>query len=112
MSNDIEIVRDACDKCGRGETRTEDEINLTYNLSPMLRAAGAKPWVDYAGKPAREVGEEILAVLDRMAEDPEKWRAMNPSNGWGDYDRCLQGRLRNWAEIAASAGPNDKVQVW
>lgn len=112
MSNDISIVRDACDKCGRGETNTEDEINLTYNLSPMLRAAGAKPWVDYSGKPAREVGEEILAVLDHMAEDPEKWRAMNPTNKWGDYDRCLQWRLRNWAKVAASAGPNDKVRVW
>lgn len=21
----------------------------------------------------------------------EHWRAMNPPNGWGDYDRCLQG---------------------
>ena len=48
----------------------------------------------------------MLDVLDKMAADPDRWRAMNPPNGWGDYDRCLQGRMRRFAEacVAAKAG--------
>ena len=61
---------------------------------------------------AREVGVHMLQVLDRMQEDPDRWRAKNPPNGWGDYDRCLQGRMRAWATLAAAAGESDRVGGW
>lgn len=111
MSYDIYIKRDFCGTCGRGDVFDEDDLNLTYNLSPMLRAAGLPGWVTYDGKPAAQVGREVLKVLDDMAGDPEKWRAMNPENGWGDYDECLQGRLRAWAQVASRAGDGDVVKV-
>ena len=36
---------------------------------------------------------------------------INPPNGWGDYDRCLQGRMRRFAEecVAAESGV---VEAW
>ena len=90
MSADVWIVRDRCNACGRGGD-TDESLNITYNLTGMLTAAGFHGWQWCIGKTAREVGTHMLAVLDGMNTDPEKWRAMNPPNGWGDYDQCLPG---------------------
>ena len=111
MSADVWIERDACSACGRGGDRSDD-LNITYNLSGMLREAGFHGWRWCIGMPAREVGVHMLQVLDRMQEDPDRWRAKNPPNGWGDYDRCLQGRMRAWATLAAAAGESDRVGGW
>lgn len=88
-------------------------LNITYNLTGMLTAAGFHGWKWCIGKTAREVGTHMLAVLDGMNTDPEKWRAMNPPNGWGDYDQCLQGRMRAWAEVAAASNNSgDQIGGW
>jgi len=54
----------------------------------------------------------MLTVLDGMQSEPDRWRAMNPPNGWGDYDRCIQGRMRVWADTASIAGKRDRVGGW
>lgn len=113
MSADVWIERSPHPGCtATHATEREDELNVTYNLSGMLREAGFVGWRGIVGKPAPKVGRHILAVLDRMARDPQKWRAMNPENGWGDYDRCLQGRMRAWAQRCRDAGPDDKIGAW
>ena len=105
MSADLWIKFPACETCGRGED-ADTELNITYNLSRMLREAGFNGWDWCRDKPAPQVGTHMLDVLDRMTADPDHWRAMSPPNGWGDYDRCLQGRMRRFAEacVAAKAG--------
>ncbi len=108
MSADVWIVKDACAHCGRGDA-SGAELNVTYNLTPMLREAGFVGWGGLVGMRAVEAGEHILAVLDEMALDDARWRAMNPPNGWGDYDGCLQGRMRAWAMECTSAGPDDFI---
>lgn len=77
MSADVWIVRDRCNACGRGGD-TDESLNITYNLTGMLTAAGFHGWKWCIGKTAREVGTHMLAVLDGMNTDPAKWRAMNP----------------------------------
>lgn len=111
MSADVWIERKACDKCGRGEDRSA-ELNITYNLSGMLHEAGFKGWRWCVGKRAQKVGRHILAVLDGMQTDPERWRAMNPPNGWGKFDTCLQVRIREWAEECIKAGNSDRIGGW
>lgn len=112
MSADVWIVRDRCKACGRGGD-VDESLNITYNLTGMLREAGFHGWQWCIGKTAREVGTHMLAVLDGMNTDPEKWRAMNPPNGWGDYDQCLQGRMRAWAEVAAASNNSgDQIGGW
>ena len=111
MSADVWIKMDACAHCGATEARGA-ELNVTYNLSRMLREAGFKGWPSILSETANEVGAHILDVLDHMAEDPERWRSMNPPNGWGDYDRCLQGRMRKWANACLSAPPGATVDGW
>ena len=96
MSADVWIETPPCNDCGRSYPPGA-ELNITYNLSGMLRAAGFKGWQEILGEDAQEVGAHIMDVLDHMAQDDERWRSMNPENGWGKYDQCLQGRMRAWA---------------
>jgi hypothetical protein len=72
-------------------------LNITYNLTQMLASTASWPedrWRAFTDQPARKVGRTILRTVEEMAKDPEPFRAMNPANGWGDYDQCIQGRLR------------------
>lgn len=110
MSADLYLIRATCHTPGRSDE--SEDLNITYNLSAMLKEAGFEGWSWCTNKPAVIVGRHMIAILNRMQEDPERWRAMNPPNGWGDYDKCLQGRMRAWAEVAAAAGPDDKVGTW
>ncbi len=76
--------------------------NVTYNLNPMLREAGwtwpceghlfaDTVWcADYIkGARAADIGEKAMYVLRNLEAEPEKYRAMNPPNGWGSYDGLL-----------------------
>lgn len=88
------------------------ELNVTYNLSAMLHEAGFKGWQWTQGKPARRVGRHILTVLTHMSQDPDHWRSLNPPNGWGDYDTCIQGRMREWAILCTIASKKATIEAW
>lgn len=110
MSWDIEIEHAPCVTCSH--TSEGDHINLTYNLSPMLWAADSEfSWSLYHGESARLVGIVLLNLLNKMDETPDKWRKMNPVNGWGTYDDCLQGRLREWALTASKSPLTSTVSI-
>ena len=111
MSADVWILTNPCDTCGHSDQQGA-EVNITYNLSGMLREAGFCGWRDLVGMKALDAGLHLIEVLDGMREDPQRWRAMNPPNGWGDYDKCLQGRLRDFAERCLDAGPTDTIGGW
>lgn len=101
MSADVWIESPPCPACGHGDPGAE--LNITYNLSRMLREAGFIGWGELEGMNAQAAGTHILGVLDGMAANPDRWRAMNPPNGWGDYDSCIQGRMREWAQECKAA---------
>lgn len=67
-----------------------DDINYTHNCNPMIRAAGFEAWPHVYGWRAGSVGLILGHTLSKMRADPAKFRAMNPANGWGDYDGLLQ----------------------
>ena len=82
--------------------------NYTRNVTPMIAAA----WEQATGKPIEQnwwamlngmdgpAGREHIATVVKALEaDPEKFRAMNPPNGWGDYDSLL-GVLRQMRDAA------------
>ena len=108
MSAEVWVSYPPCEHCGNPGAEGA-EVNITYNLSPMLHAAGFVGWRELAAMSARDAGRHVLAVLDGMRNDPKRWLAMNPPNGWGYYDECLQGRLRRWAETASKESPAARV---
>ena len=96
MSYDISLVlpgHEACEHCGR---TADDETSLgdwspTWNLGPMLRAAGIKFGHDSPmhGRPAGEWATMLRAGLAAMEADAPRFVAMNPESGWGSYDGIL-----------------------
>ena len=114
MSYDIEIrSKHFCEHCGRDSQRSEDAYhgdlpNPTYNLTPIFDLAltgedlpnpevGEASVVLFREKTDRPRGLRVLsgrkvgdtipmieAALKRIAADPETFRKLEPSNGWGD----------------------------
>ena len=110
MGASVWVVPPKC-KCGSQHQYAYEptSIQITYNLSAMLAEAGFVGWQELIKMSARKAGRHILEVLDSMAKDPEKYRTMNPKNGWGDYDSCLQTRLRAWAELCTHAPKKSRL---
>lgn len=63
----------------------------TYNLSPMWRLAGVfeDGSSDLDGMLAADVAVRAARGMMRAVYDPDAFRALNPTNGWGDYDGFL-----------------------
>lgn len=69
--------------------------NMTSNVVPMWQFAGAD-LATFDGKRAGDVLPFLESAIAHMEKHPDTYRAMNPPNGWGDYDSCL-GFLRDLA---------------
>lgn len=89
---------------------SDTTFNLTYNLTPMLRRAGMPPWQDFIGTRAELAGVIWRSVHTALLADPEVFQALNPPNGWGDYDGAVEviGALAD----ACERFPNAVVGGW
>lgn len=87
------------------EAREVYWANITHNLNTMADAAGIYKhlWrpdeigVEYA----RQLVVPLRDGLKALTEDPDRFRNLNPPNGWGDYDglvRFVTGYLSACAE--------------
>ncbi len=57
------------------------------SLGPVIGAA----WWDRLDGVSGEDGAAYLGqIITGLEADPDRYRAMNPENGWGDYDRLLK----------------------
>jgi hypothetical protein len=65
------------------------DANMTSNLVPMWRRAGAD-LAAFAGRTTEDVLPELEVAINAMRADPDAFRALNPRNGWGDYGSCLE----------------------
>lgn len=66
------------------------EANITHNLGAMAEEAGIYRCLWYPDEigitKARELIDPLREGLHRLKMDPEKYKAFNPKNGWGNYD--------------------------
>lgn len=97
--------------CGFTDTTDPalDSINMTSNVAGMWRVAGA----DLAamdGKPAMEVQLILATAVRNMLSEPAKYRALEPDNGWGSYEGCVD-YLTKLALIAGQVDPSDTFYV-
>ena len=64
--------------------------NITHNLNKMADAAGiyAHLWRpdEIQITKAGQLIEPLTAGLALLRSDPERFKAFNPENGWGDYE--------------------------
>jgi hypothetical protein len=103
----------ACPHCGGAvSTATYDveDWNYTHNTNGMIAAAyeavsgeqteecdgplgpviGAAWWRRLDGASGGDGAAYLGQIIKGLEADPERFRAMNPENGWGDYDRLLK----------------------
>jgi hypothetical protein len=88
------------------------EGNLTYNLSPMLDAAG--PYWDRIGRrsegcKAVTLLEDVKTLVTELRADTEKYCALNPSNGWGTYEGAL--KFLDELRAAIEAAPQAEIHL-
>lgn len=92
------------------------ESNITHNLGAMAREAGL---YTYLWRPEElGMGEHVKAGqltvplregLVRLRADPDKYKALNPENGWGNYDNLVE-LVRQYLE-ACETNPDATVRV-
>ena len=72
----------------------------------MTETAKAQPkswWQQLNGMNGPDSERFLTRILDRMQLSPALYRAMNPDNGWGDFD-SFRGVLHEMLEACLSAG--------
>lgn len=84
MSYDLYV---SCHTCGSDLMR--DHNNMTSNLSAMWTKAGA-PLKDFHERPAYECLPKLQQALDNLRNDPCNYQQLNPPNGWGTYEHCIE----------------------
>lgn len=81
--------------------------NYTHNTNPMVSAAaeaagydlGGESWWRWLDGRTIDSGRPFLgAIVHEMETHPDTYRAMNPPNGWGDYDSILH-TLREMRDV-------------
>lgn len=103
MSIRISLVVPACSACGRPEETVGYVLDgCTHNLQPMWKAAGCLDALyERDGAMAYTIERELSEALARMKTDPDRFRAFNPPNGWGDYDGAVRALERGLANVRA-----------
>lgn len=88
--------------------------NITHNLNQMAEEAGIYQHLwrpdEIDIKKAKDLIEPLKDGLALLQSEPERFKAFNPSNGWGDYEgfvRFVGGYL-----TACCWFPEASVSVW
>ena len=68
--------------------------NYTHNTNAMVRSLDWYPydvpwWEHLNGLEGPDGAKWLDLIITGLEADPERFRAMNPANGWGDYDTFL-----------------------
>jgi hypothetical protein len=102
MSYDVWLEIDT----GAEEPVTIAEFNYTTNCARMWRHAGID-LRECKGAPCTEAAGPIADAVRRMEADPDTYKAMNPENGWGDYE----GAMKFLRDIADACARHPKAQL-
>ena len=95
-------------------SHTVYDANITHNLNKMAMEAGI---YEHLWRPdeinvtkARELIEPLSAGANLLRSDPDRFKAFNPSNGWGDYEG-LRSFVERYAD-ACNRYPDADITVW
>jgi len=66
------------------------EANITHNLNSMAKEAGLYKALWRPEEIGIEKASDLISILEEglalLRRDPERFRKLNPSNGWGNYE--------------------------
>jgi len=80
-----------------GDDEDSDEVysaNITHNLSVMAREAGIYECLwrpeEIGVTHARQLVQPLEEGLEKLKQDPVRFRSFNPENGWGNYEGLIR----------------------
>ncbi|MEY2873482.1 MAG: hypothetical protein RLZZ373_853 [Pseudomonadota bacterium] len=87
------------------------ELNITHNLTTMANAAGLYLALWRPDEIEVTTAEQLIPILrsglKQLIDVPDRFKALNPPNGWGDYD----GFVRVVREYLAACEANPDATV-
>ena len=99
--------------CDEGPSKEVFSANITHNLVEMANAAGILKAMWHPKEIGIKTAQQLIAPLEaglqQLQDDPEKFSALNPSNGWGSYDGLVNFVKKYLA--ACQAYPEAEVSV-
>jgi hypothetical protein len=88
------------DTGGRSPASVCESANMTSNVAPMWRRAiGGDGVAGFHGHPGSECIPLLRKGIANMQDNPAEYEAMNPDNGWGDYEGAVE-YLRQLLDMA------------
>jgi hypothetical protein len=76
--------------CPEAESTQVFSCNITHNLTTMAAAAGVYQACWRPDELKVEQAQHLIPLLEdglqTLKADPERFKALNPANGWGDYE--------------------------
>lgn len=124
--NEVTEIKN-CLECGHEldkPRREQSEIgwwNYTHNVAPMiydaLKTAGIDLaedeswWKHLSGMTGSDGKKYLDVIICQLEDNPEKYQAMNPPNGWGCYDG-RDGLLGVLREMRDAVPEDETVTEW
>ena len=87
-----------------------DGRNYTSNVSRIWREAGCDI-AEFHGRPVGAFRAALIKAITTIEADPERFRAMNATNGWGDADGCVEHFLKPLLRDAYLVNQSARVVV-
>lgn len=88
--------------------------NITHNLATMADQAGLYNPLWRPGTVSISQAEQLIEPLEtglaELCADPDKYKAYNPENGWGDYDTLVRF-VEEYLDMCR-LHPKATVSVW
>lgn len=89
-----EMVKCECETCGHvhehEQTDLKFEYNITHNLGEMAEASGLYGYLWRPDEHNISLAFDLITPLKKglklLQDQPDKYKAFNPTNKWGDYD--------------------------
>lgn len=113
MSLDVYLECPDCHGCDEHHAPSLWHANITHNLGPMAREAGL---YEHLWRPdeigvtvAAQLVEPLIAGIRSLVADPERYRKLNPPNGWGSYEKLGDFCCRYL--LACDTHPTARVRV-
>ncbi|MEU6397849.1 hypothetical protein ABZ867_12815 [Streptomyces cinnamoneus] len=90
------------------EVCVADIGDYTSNVARMWTDALGHRLSDLADQNAGDSHPALVAAVDKLLADPDHYRAMEPSNGWGDYE----GAVAYLAALRDACLVHPKAQIY
>lgn len=83
-----------CNRMANAIVHPEESTGIPVGREVLFPKADGRAWQSWweilDGMEGKEGAEFLTKIITGLEAEPERFRAMNPANGWGSYDSFLE----------------------